>query len=232
MPEIRAIISDFGNTLAWYDLEKVYRPLANLSGVPPEDIVDIWDNPKTGTGIMRPSECGLLSDDAFIREWKTALFARASRENALYADLFFNWNFERIWNGMFAPRDTMCEEYVRRLRKNGYYLGMITNINPMHLAFVRKRFSSLFAHFHDVTASCDLLVQSRKPEDKIYCAAIAKAMAFAKKHWNEDIEPMHMVYIDDVPEYAKAVSAFGARYIVAKTQSQIFRDLKATGVRW
>lgn len=225
MPEIRAIFFDFGKTLIDYNLELIFRSFARLSGVPPEAVHEIWANRGAAIGLSDSFERGLMQSAEFRRQWKEGLIARLSAEEEHRQKTIFRLSdekFDECWNEMFGPRDLLYEEHLKRLRDAGYYLGIISNINPLHHRFVLERYKEPISLFHYFIASCDSDVQSRKPDAKIFRVAFAKS----------GIDPKHIVYIDDVAENAHAVYPFGARGIVAKTSSQIFADLKALGVRW
>lgn len=219
MLEIRAIYFDFGKTLIDYYLELIFRSFAHLSGVPPEDVCKIW------FGLADSWEKGLMRPEEFRRRWKEGLIARLPAEKEYKQETIFRLSdegFDECWSDMFGLRDPLYETYLKQLRDAGYYLGIISNINPLHHLFVLDRYKYLISLFHHFTASCDSEVQSRKPDVKIFRVAFAKS----------GIPPEHSLFIDDVPENAHAVLPFGARYIVAKTFSQIFADLKKLGVRW
>lgn len=225
MPEIRAIFFDFGKTLIDYNLELIFRSFAAVSGVSPEDVHEIWAKRGASIGLNDSFERGLIQPAEFRRRWKEGLIAGLPAEKEHKQKTIFRLSdekFDECWNEMFSPRDFLYEEYLKRLRDAGYYLGIISNINPLHHAFVMERYKELISLFSHFTASCDFEVQARKPDAKIFRVAFAKAK----------IDPKHIVYIDDVAENAHAVYPFGARGIVARTPSQIFADLKAMGVRW
>lgn len=225
MLEIRAIFFDFGKTLIDYNLELIFRSFAHLSGVPPEDVHEIWASRGAAIGLSDSFERGLMQPAEFRRRWKEGLIARLPADKEYKHKTIFRFSdkkFDECWNDMFGPRDLLYEEYLKRLRDAGYYLGIISNINPLHYAFISERYKELISLFSHFTASCDFEVQARKPDAKIFRVAFAKAK----------IDPKHIVYIDDVAENAHAVFPFGAHGIVVKTFSQIFADLKAMGVRW
>ncbi len=229
MPEIRAILFDFGKTLIDYNLELIARRLAQVAKISPEDVFYILArDEKRGRTLVDLHERGLIEDENLKTEVKCALIERVialrgKRGIGVGAvDGLPDEKFWEIWNEMFGPRDLLYETYIKRLRDAGYYLGIISNINPAHKAFVLERFKPLTDLFYHFTASCDPDVQSRKPDLKIYGVAFGKA----------NIHTEQIVYVDDVEENAKAVERFGAHGITAKTMSQIFCDLKKMGVRW
>lgn len=229
MQEIRAIFFDFGKTLVDYQLESIFRSFAGVSGVSPEEVHEIWASRGSSTGLSDAFERGLMTPAEFRFRWRQGLIMRlpAGKEYKRNTIIRFSDNaFDECWNEMFGPRDMLYEEHIRRLRYAGYYLSIISNINPLHYAFVSERYQDLIALFHDFTASCDPEVQARKPDSRIYSVALAKAQKAA------GIQPEQVVYIDDVEENAAGIVSFGGRFIVAKTFSQIFADLKALGVRW
>lgn len=225
MPKIRGIIFDFGKTLIDYHLELIFRSFARVSGAPPEDVHEIWAGRGLSIGLSDLFERGLITPAEFRFRWKQGLILRGHKRNTIIR--LSDKAFDECWNEMFGPRDPLYyEEYLKRLRDAGYYLGIISNINPLHYAFIAERYKDLLALFHDFTASCDFEVQARKPDSRIYSVAFAKAQKAA------GIQPEQIVYVDDVAENAAGVAPFGGRYIVAKTFSQIFADLKAMGVKW
>lgn len=231
MQKIRAIFFDFGKTLVDYQLESIFRSFAGVSGVPPEEVHEIWASRGSSIGLSDEFEFerGLITPAEFRFRWRQGLIRHlpAGKEhNPNTIIRLSDEKFDECWNEMFGPRDLLYEEYLKRLRDAGYYLGIVSNINPLHYAFISERYKELLALFHDFTASCDPDVQARKPDSRIYSVAFAKAQKAA------GIQPEQVVYIDDVEGNAVGVAPFGARYIVAKTFSQIFADLKAMGVRW
>lgn len=229
MPEIRGIIFDFGKTLIDYQLELLFRLFAEVSGVPPENVHEIWASRGASIGLSDKFERGLMMPAEFRFRWKQGLIMRLPAGKEYKRNTIIRLSdkaFDEGWNEMFGPRDLLYEEYIKRLRDAGYYLGIISNINPLHYAHILERYKKSLALFHDFTASCDPEVQTRKPDSRIYSVAFAKAQKAA------GIQPEQIVYIDDVAENAAGVVPFGGSYIVAKTFSQIFADLKALGVRW
>lgn len=233
MQEIRALLTDIGNTAIPYNLEFIFRGNGKLAGIPSEDVVPIWAyGDRLQYGLSDSFERGLISCGEFRKRWTAELIAKAtvagSESGARVVKNISARVFWDIWNDMFLPMDLLWVEYLRRMKSAGYYLGAVSNINKAHLHYLLglKRYRPFFSLLDDITASCDMEVQARKPDSRIYSVAFAKARKAA------DIQPEQIVYIDDVAENALAVHPFGARGIVARTPSQIFADLKAMGARW
>jgi len=97
-------------------------------------------------------------------------------------------------------------EIIRALKKRGYRLLMLSNMNLEGKECLLGPFRTLgdedwIAHFDEVLLSCDLKLL--KPERAIYEACLALARA----------EPDACVFIDDTPKNVEAARACGMRGI-------------------
>ncbi|OGR89689.1 MAG: hypothetical protein A2992_02510 [Elusimicrobia bacterium RIFCSPLOWO2_01_FULL_59_12] len=179
-PEL--IIFDLGRVLVDFDFTKVIRSLKRHSPLTAGTIRTYF---KT-TPLWDRFERGAVDPDDFFLALKKDLKLR---------DLEFK-AFVPLWNDIFEEmEDTVA--IARRLMKS-YRLAMISNVNPMHWAHVRKThaFMGWFEH-----AIASYAVGHRKPELEIYRLTLRRAK----------VPPSRAIFIDDVKAHIDAAQSLGIR---------------------
>ena len=177
---IAALAFDLGNVLIKVDHMRFCRGLGELVGWPPQEVYAAVFQSGLESGYDR----GRLSS----REFHRRLQAR------LRLDLPFP-RFQDLWNDMFDPWEEMQEVVASLARR--YPLYMLSNTNPVHFRYVKKRFASLFKQFRAVILS--YRVGSRKPEAAIFQTLVREA----------GLPPARILYIDDKEEFVAAARTQG-----------------------
>ena len=164
---IDAVFFDLGRVLVDFDLEKAYRAAAEKSPLTPEEIRSKVISPR-----IYDFEKGLLSPEDFFR--------------GLAADTEFQGTpaeLRTIFDDIFT--EMTHNVHTLRALRGRVRLGMISNTNASHIAFVEKAYD-FFSLFECRVYSHQ--VQMRKPDTEIYRYAL-NAM---------DVAPERSLFIDDL----------------------------------
>jgi putative hydrolase of the HAD superfamily len=107
---------------------------------------------------------------------------------------------------------------AKKLRKNGYLVPVLSNVNPITVRFNKARgWYDVFSH---LILSCE--VGAAKPEKKIYRIALQKI----------GMSPRECVFIDDHLTCIKTARDMGMRAILFRSPRQVMTELKKCGVVW
>ena len=197
---ISAVFFDLGKVILPFDVRIATRALEKECGVPSEEIVRrIFGNP-----LDWDFETGRISPEEFYRKvcGETGLTLAYGR-------------FVEIWNDIFSENQTVSR-MVRGLIKR-YPLAIISNTNPLHFAFVHKKFS--------IVREVDRFILSfregvRKPDPRIFQVALDRLHAV----------PSESLYIDDIEPFVHTARSLGLRAIHFKDEAQLKKDLRALGL--
>ncbi|MGA8572866.1 MAG: HAD family hydrolase [Desulfobaccales bacterium] len=198
---IAALAFDLGNVLIKVDHMRFCRGLAELVGWPPQEVYTAVFR----SGLESGYDCGRLSS----REFHRRLQAR------FRLDLPFS-RFQDLWNDMFDPWEEMQEVAASLARR--YPLYMLSNTNPLHFRYVKKRFASLFEHFRALILS--YRVGSRKPEAAIFQTLVREA----------GLPPARILYIDDKEEFVAAARTQGLTAWIFVSPRDFKERLSAAGL--
>jgi len=175
-----AVLFDLGNVIAGFDHMTFCRRLAaEGSPLPPGEIYRIVFR----QGFNDRFESGEIGGDAFFEELAGPLQTTVTRER-----------FREMWCDIFRENPGMSvllEALHPRVR-----LVLVSNTNPWHLAYTRKRYRFL-ERFHELVLSYE--VGCRKPDPGIFRAALAAA----------GVPPERCLYLDDMEENVRAAAALG-----------------------
>ncbi len=187
-PLVRAVVSDIGRVLLWFDNDRFLAGLAGLSGRPFEEVKAAYYRDE---GLVPAFDGGLITPLEF--------HARVMR--AAGADVPAG-PFFRVYCDVFTP-NTPVIDVLTRARESGRRVVLLSNIDPVRAAYIREHFPALGA-FDGFIASSELRIM--KPEPAIYLAAARLAGS----------PPEECVFIDDAEENVAAASAVdftGIRYV-------------------
>jgi HAD superfamily hydrolase (TIGR01549 family) len=106
---------------------------------------------------------------------------------------------------------------IARQLKASLPLALISNIDVLHLDYIKKKFSILEL-FQSVIASCEVNVA--KPHPLIY-QKILDALG---------VDPQNAFYTDDRPELVEAAKRLGIKGFVFRGTQQLYKDLSAAGI--
>jgi epoxide hydrolase-like predicted phosphatase len=110
------------------------------------------------------------------------------------------------------------DEIVAKLRKAGYNLAILSNIEPILADFNKRR--KIYDGFDVVVLSCD--VRMRKPDPKIFRLVLKKLSLKAEECF----------FVDDKIEHVRAARKLGIHAILFKNSSHLERELRKLDVKF
>ncbi|MBN2067475.1 MAG: HAD-IA family hydrolase [Candidatus Diapherotrites archaeon] len=201
MDEMKAVIFDLGGVLVGFKQESFVRE--TLSYVPRPVNLD-WTNPKV-IEAHRQFELGKLSKRQFYNRTLPFMGKISFRE------------FCRVWGaGIFVWRPAVAE-FVKKLKRKGYKIGIISNCDAFSYPLIMGRYK--LHRFVDSSAP-SFKVHARKPSRAIFDAAV--------KGLKE--KPENCVYVDDLQKYVKIARKFGLQALHYKNPTQLKKGLSKLGV--
>jgi glucose-1-phosphatase len=200
-PPLAALAFDLGNVLIQVDHLRFCRGLGELAGLPPREIYAAVFQ----SGLESGYDCGRLSS----REFHRRLQARFG------LDLPFP-RFRELWNGIFDPLEDMQEVVARLARR--YPLYLLSNTNPLHFLYLRKRFPSLLKHFRALILS--YRVGSCKPAAAIFQALLREA----------GLPPARILYIEDKEDFVAAARTHGLTAWIFVSPQDFKERLRVAGL--
>jgi len=200
---IKAVIFDLGNVLIDFDYHIAVNRISRFTDKSPNQIFDLFFD-STLTALFE--EAKISSDEFFLKV-----------KEMLKLKLDYN-EFLPIWNEIFylSPKNEEVYKIVISLKKN-YSLALISNINVLHLDYIKKKFS-VFEPFQSIITSCQVKVA--KPQPLIYRKTLD----------NLGVSPQNAFYTDDRPELVEEANRLGIKGFVFKGVQQLHKDLIATGI--
>lgn len=179
---IRAIISDLGNVLLHFDHRIIAR---RFSEQYPEarsteaGMERFWK-------LVQRFETGAIAEGEFIPLASQALGLEATPSEQ---------EFATVWNDIFWPNDALLQVF-EQLRERATLI-MLSNTNPLHIAYARERFPEVFSLFHHTVFSyeCGLV----KPDTRMFAFALDRAGVAADE----------ALYFDDIAAYVDAATETG-----------------------
>jgi HAD superfamily hydrolase (TIGR01549 family) len=200
---IKAVIFDLGNVLIDFDYRIAVNRILQFTDKSPKQIFELFFDSQL-TALF---EEGKISPNDFFLRVKEMLNLKLDYES-----------FLPIWNEIFflSPKNEQVYNLAMALKKN-YSLALISNIDVLHLDYIKKKFSA-FDHFDNIIASCE--IQVRKPEPLIYQKTLDAL----------GVLPQNTFYTDDRPELVESANRLGLKGFVFKGIVQLNKDLIAAGV--
>lgn len=180
--KIDAIIFDLGRVLVDFDHNRSATVMASASGLSVKEVYDLFFD----SDLIQRFEAGRFSPQRFYRQVKHLLgFEMPMRE------------FVAVWNDIFfiSEKNRRVHALARSLSRR-YPLAVLSNINELHLDFVRRHYR-IFRPFRHFFASCE--EGCVKPHPRIYRRALKRLGA----------RPQRTVYIDDRPDLIAAARKLG-----------------------
>jgi putative hydrolase of the HAD superfamily len=198
---IRAVISDLGKVILWFDNTIFYR---KMTAYCPLSVAGIRETVHASPEFVELFDSGRLTPREFYERVVAKLGARVEYDEfmAAYADVF----------SINPP----ALEVIRCL-KGRYRLILVSNVDVVRFGFIRKRFPELMI-FDDYVLSYEL--GQMKPEPGIYRAALDKAGA----------RPSECVFIDDMEENIEGAAALGIPAILYRPETDLGRELRSLGL--
>ena len=199
---IRAVISDLGRVVLWFDNNIFLRKLAERAGKPFADVKatvhgDLELFRRFDGGVVTPYE---------VFERVTGLVG---------ADMSYEAFFE-MYNDIFSL-NAPAIDVLASVKAAGYKTLLLSNTDPERFAFVRRRFPEIL-FFDDYILSYELKLL--KPDPAIYLAAARLACT----------SPQECVFIDDMEENVKGAVAAGFFGILYMPDTDLAAELRKLGL--
>ncbi len=181
---IRNIIFDLGNVLVNVDFEKFQKNI--LIEVPGEkSLRNLLINP-----VRKKYESGLVSTKQFLDIVIKVLDYRISKSKFVY-----------YYNDMFSEIPEMKRFLIRISRSNKYKLFLLSNTNPIHFNFVKKKFPYIYEYIKNIILSYK--VKDAKPDSAIYLTTLRKY----------HLKPEECLFVDDLEENCLTAKRLGMHII-------------------
>jgi len=199
---VKAVLFDLGHVLIDFDHLRAAQNLSCFTNKSAQEIFDLFFD----SGLTALFEEGKISPPEFFAEVK----------RMLNLDISYH-QFVPIWNEIFFFSEENLGVYqLARQIKNTYKFAVISNINILHLDYIKRTFPLLNAFA--IIASNELGL--RKPHPDIYRKALQKLG-----------EPAESVfYTDDRAELVASASKLRMRSFIFKDVEGLKKDLRAAGV--
>ena len=199
---IRAIVFDLGNVLVGLESWKMVRSLARKSRRGPLGVLAAY----LSRGQGRAYETGRISSQTFYRRMQRRIGFRGAYRT-----------FARTWNRMFVKRPAV-EALLQKLSKR-YRIVFLSDTNPLHYRFVRKRFPALTrAHAWVLSYRVGCL----KPDARMFARALKKAGTAAHETF----------FVDDKSVNVRMARRLGFHAVRYRSLMQLKRALRREGVTW
>jgi putative hydrolase of the HAD superfamily len=199
---IRAVISDLGRVVLWFDNNVFLRKLAASAGRPFDEVkAAVHGNLE----LVRRFDLGSVAPDEFRRSVCAAVGADLGPAA-----------FYEIYNDIFSLNPPAVA-VLRRLHEAKVRTALLSNTDPERFGFVRRRFPEIL-FFDDYVLSYELRLV--KPDPAIYLAAALRA----------GCRPDECVFIDDMEENVRGAEAAGLKGIHYRPETDLEAELKALGL--
>ena len=198
---IKALIFDLGNVLIPFDFQRAYDRLIPMCRLPLEEI---RERLRSG-GLVHRFETGQVTPREFVDE-----FARTLEIGTTYEE------FCDLWSCIFLPETLIPEAWIESFAEH-YTLLLLSNTNAIHFEMIRANYPML-RHFHHLVLSHE--VGAKKPDAKIYQAAIAKAGCSAGQCF----------FADDILVNVEGARAHGMDAVQFFSADQLARELRVRNV--
>ena len=201
--QIKAVLFDLGNVLIDFDHSIAAGRISRFTDKRPAEIFNLFFD----SGITGMFEEGKIKPREFFLKVKKMISLR----------LGYN-DFVPIWNEIFflSKKNLQVYKLARSLKKK-YRLALLSNINILHLRYLKNNFR-IFDAFHYIFASCEMGL--RKPDPSIYNKTL-KILGF---------KPGEVFYTDDRYELVKKAQDLGIKSFHFRGVNKLKKDFLSAGV--
>jgi len=199
---IRAVISDLGRVVLWFDNGIFLRKLAERAGKP---FADVKATVHGDLELFRRFDGGVVTPYEVFERVTGLVGAEVSYEA-----------FFEMYNDIFSL-NAAAIDVLARVKAAGHKTLLLSNTDPERFAFVRRRFPEVL-FFDDYVLSYELKLL--KPDPAIYLAAVRLA----------GVSPQECVFIDDMEENIAGAVAAGLRGIHYRLETDLAAELRKLGV--
>jgi glucose-1-phosphatase len=200
---IKAVIFDLGNVLIDFDHAIAAQRISRFTAKTIQEIYSLFFN----SGITQLFEEGRIAPAEFFLKVQQML------------DLTLDFNsFLPIWNEIFflTEKNKAVHRLAEELRK-GYALAVLSNVNILHMEYIRGHFP-IFGAFSHVFTSYEL--GGIKPDPAVYNKALATL----------GVLPSQAFYTDDREDLIEKASELGIVSFVYKGPDKLKNDLLSVGI--
>jgi putative hydrolase of the HAD superfamily len=198
---IRAVISDLGKVILWFDNSIFYHKMAAHCPHSVEEIREIVHQSAEFIGLFDTAK---ITPREFYSRAVAKLGARVSNDDffAAYRDVF----------SLNQPALDVLKEM-----RGKYRLVLLSNTDVVRFGFVKSNFPEILI-FDDYVLSFE--VGYMKPHPEIYRQALRKA----------GFEATEAVFIDDMEENIKGAEALGLKGLLYKPSTDLGKELRDFGL--
>jgi putative hydrolase of the HAD superfamily len=201
---IRAVISDLGRVVLWFDNNIFLRKLAERAGRPFDEVKAAVHG---DLELLRRVDGGAGSTQGFHERVMKIVGVDLS-----YAHFF------EMYNDIFTLNAPVAE-VLGRVKAAGYKTLLLSNTDPERFGFVRRRFPEV-GLFDAFVLSYELRLL--KPDPAIYLAA-ARLAAVATSE---------CVFVDDMEENVKAAVETGLAGVHYRPETDLAVELRELGLHF
>jgi len=201
---IRAVVSDLGRVVLWFDNAIFLRRLAERSG---RSFDDVKAAVHGDLELIRRFDGGAVTPAAF----------HARVMEIAGADIPYG-EFYEIYNDIFSL-NRPAVDVLARVKAAGYGALLLSNTDPERFAFVRRRFPEIMFFDHYVLS---YELKLLKPDPAIYLEAARRAGCV----------PSECVFIDDMEDNVKGAVEAGLAGVVYLPETDLAAELRKLGLRF
>ncbi len=200
---IRAVISDMGRVVLWFDNDVFIRKLAASSTVSEDNIKEAahWN-----LDLLTDFDRGAISPGDFYKRVVRAVGSGIGEAE-----------FYTIYNDIFRLNPPALD-VLRKHKAAGKTLILLSNTDVRRFGFIRETYPEMLI-FDDYVLSFELGMV--KPEPAIYLEAARRA----------GCRPEECVFIDDMPENVQAAMKLGMAGVVYRPETDLAAELERLGLR-
>jgi HAD superfamily hydrolase (TIGR01509 family) len=198
---LRAVISDMGRVVLWFDNDVFIRKLAATATVPEEHIKEAahWN-----LELLTDFDRGIITPGDFYRRVARAV------GSSMGEDEFFE-----IYNDIFTLNPPALDA-LRRQKAAGKALVMLSNTDVLRFGHIRERYPEMFI-FDEYVLSFELGLV--KPHPAIYLEAARRA----------GCRPAECVFIDDMAVNVEGARRVGMAGIVYTPATDLDAEIAKLG---
>jgi putative hydrolase of the HAD superfamily len=201
-PQIRAVIFDYGEVLCHRPPDEAFQRLAKVFGADRNLFQTLWD--KNRGAFDR----GDITAEAY---WMALAADAGVAIDGEQLDLVCKWDVE-----MFGKANLEMVGWLRSLRRGGIKTGLLSNIHPAMIAYLRENFEWLeLFDFKTFSAEVRLI----KPDPAIYEHTLRGL----------GVRAGETLFVDDREINVLAARELGIHAVQFRSVVQLRRELEAIG---
>jgi len=198
---IKAIISDMGQVVLWFDNSRFYRRLSQVSSFNEEQIRQMV---RDHFDLIELFDKGQISPQEFYTKIISLTGARLTFED-----------FQGAYCDVFSPNYPVIE--ILKRARNSYRLVLLSNTDILRFSFIQQRFPEVMI-FDSLVLSYH--VGLMKPHPRIYQIALEAAQ----------VRPPEAIFIDDLEENVRMAEALGMATILYRPETDLEKALVSRGI--